>query len=338
MGMKKSLLILTSIFLSSVSNIVLAQSGSGYHLTQTFHIKSDGGWDYIAVNNNKLYVSHSSQVNILDAKTGDSLGVIPNTNGVHGIAFDNELHKGYTSNGRSSNVTVFDLKTNNILGLIATEDGPDAIFYDDYSKKIITCNGRAKSLSVIDPVTDKVTATIPLSGKPETAVSDGEGKVFVNNEDKSEIAVVDIVNYKVLDNWSIAPGEGPSGLSIDRKTKRLFSGCDKMLMVIDASNGKVVAQVPTGDGCDGTAFDPTLKYVYSSNGDGTLTVIKEESKDKFTVVENVPTKRGARTCTLDIYSHTVYLPTADFKEAASGERRPPMVPGSFQVVVVSLPQ
>jgi YVTN family beta-propeller protein len=319
----------------AISNNLFAQSG--LHVTKTFHITSDGWWDYISANNGKVYVSHGSQVNILDGKTGDSLGYIPNTRGVHGIAFANEFNKGYTSNGGSGNVTVFDLRTNAILTQVTTDAGPDAIFYDDYSRKIITCNGRGKSLTVIDAATDKVVATIPLGSKPETAVSDGAGKVFINNEDKSSIIVVDINSYKIINEWPIAPGTSPSGLSIDRKTQRLFAGCDnKMLIVIDATDGKVVASVPTGEGCDGTAFDPEWKYIYSSNGeDGTLTVIKEENAGKYTVVENVPTKKGARTCGLDEKSHAVYLPTADFKEAAAGERRAPMVPGSFQVLCVS---
>ncbi len=308
---------------------------SGYRLTDSFHIASSGGWDYIAVNKNKLYVSHATQVNILNKENGDSLGIIPNTTGVHGIAFDNELNKGYTSNGRLNNVTVFDLTTNKILTQIPTGLNPDAIFYEDYSKKIITCNGRSNSLSIIDPVTDRVIDTIALSGKPETAVSDGAGKVFVNIENKSSISEIDIKNLRLENTWSIAPGESPSGLSIDRKTKRLFAGCDnKMLVVLNAENGSVISTPAIGEGCDGTAFDPALNYAYSSNGEGTLTVIKEISKDKYEVIENVPTKRGARTLVVDHETHTVYLPTADFKPAENGERRPPMIPGSFQVLVV----
>jgi len=305
-------------------------------VTGTFHIQSGGGWDYIFVDtaSNKLFVSHGTQVNVLDKSTGDSLGVIPNTNGVHGIALVHSLGKGYTSNGRANNVTVFDLNTLQVLDSIPTGENPDAIFYDDYSKKIITCNGRSKNISVIDPSTNKVVATIDVKGKPETAVSDGTGKVFINNEDKSEIEVVDINAGKLINSWSIAPGESPSGLSIDRATKRLFAGCDnKLLMVIDATNGKVVAQVPIGDGCDGTAFDPSTKTIYSSNGEGTLTVIREVSKDKYEVVANVPTKRGARTLAVDTKSNTIYLPTADFG-ASTGNSRPPMIPGTFQVLVV----
>ena len=306
-------------------------------LQTTFHIKSGGGWDYIFVDtaSNKLYVSHGTQVNVLDKTTGDSLGVIPNTTGVHGIAVVHSVNKGFTSNGRLNNVTVFDLNTQQVLDSIATGQNPDAIFWDDYSNTIITCNGRSSNLSVIDPATDKVVATIDVKGKPETAVSDGAGKIFINNEDKSEIEVVDITNRKLIASWPIAPGTSPSGLAIDRATKRLFAGCDnKLMMVIDATNGKVVAQVPIGDGCDGTAFNPNTKIAYSSNGEGTVTVVKEVSKDKFEVVANVPTKRGARTCTIDTKTNTVYLPTADFGTAAAGERRAPMIPGTFQVLVV----
>ena len=177
--------------------------------------------------------------------------------------------------------------------------------------------------------------TVALSGKPETAVSDGAGKVFVNIENKSAISEIDMKSLKVENTWPIAPGESPSGLSIDRKTKRLFAGCDnKMLVVLNAENGSVVSTPAIGDGCDGTAFDPALNYVYSSNGEGTLTILKEISKDKFEVVENVSTKKGARTLAVDHETHTVYLPTANFKPAENGERRPPMVPGSFQVLVV----
>jgi YVTN family beta-propeller protein len=275
------------------------------------------------------------KVNVLDKNTGDSIGIIPNTIGVHGVALVHTLNKGFTSNGRLNNVFVFDLNTLQVTDSIKTGENPDAIFYDDYSKKIITCNGRSKNISVIDPSTNKVVATIDVKGKPETAVSNGEGKIFINNEDESEIEVIDINSMKLINSWPIAPGESPSGLSIDRKNKLLFSGCDnKLLMVIDATNGKVVAQLPIGDGCDGTAFDPSINTIYSSNGEGTLTIIKEESKSKFTVIKNLPTKRGARTLSVDLKSHIIYLPTADFGTPAAGENRPPMIPGTFQVLVV----
>lgn len=324
-------LFLSLLFLAT-AHILFAQSG--YKLVNTFHIASSGWWDYIAVHGNKLYVSHGTQVNILDKNTGDSLGVISNTAGVHGIAFDDAAGKGFTSNGRLNNVFVFDLKTNRVIDSIKTGENPDAIFYEDYSKKIITCNGKSKDLTVIDPVKNKVVATIQLTGKPETAVSDGAGKVYVNNEDNSEIAVVDIKNYKVITNWSIAPGDAPSGLSIDRTTKRLFAGCDnRMLVVINATNGKIVSKLPIDDGCDGTAFNAKLKYVYSSNGEGTLTVIEELSRDNFKVVENVKTKRGARTLCVDPETGNVYLPTAEFEPNTPEGQRPKMIDGTFQVLV-----
>ncbi len=310
---------------------------SPLHVTDTFHIKSSGWWDYVFVDtaSNKLFVSHGTQVNVLDKNTGDSLGIIPNTIGVHGIALVHELNKGFTSNGRANNVTVFNLNTLQVVDSITTGENPDAIFYDSYSKKIITCNGKSKDLSVIDPSSNKVIATINVKGKPETAVSDGEGKIFVNNEDKSEIEVVDINTMKLINSWSIAPGESPSGLSIDRATKRLFAGCDnKLMIVIDATNGKIIAKLPIGEGCDGTAFDPTQKTAYSSNGEGSLTVIKEISKDKFEVIANVPTKRGARTLTIDTKTHIIYSPTANFGKATSDNERPPMIQGSFQVLVI----
>jgi len=327
-------LLSSALFVGS-SNALTAQSTSGYKVDKTFHIASSGGWDYIAVGpgNNRLYVSHGAQVNILDETSGDSVGVIPNTTGVHGIAFAPALNKGYTSNGRLNTVTVFDLKTNAVLTQIATGENPDAIMYDEFSKKIITCNGRSKDLSVIDPATDKVVATIPVGGKPETAVSDGGGNIYVNIEDKSEISKINITTNTVEASWSIAPGESPTGLAIDAKTKRLFAGCEKLLVVVDATNGKVVDKLPIADGCDGVAFDNGLKYIFASCGTGKLSIVQELSADKFTVIDNVETKRSARTIALDEKTHEVFLPAADTQPGAAGER-PKVIPGTFQVVVV----
>jgi len=330
----KYLLSICLILFIALPDIIVAQQ-SGFKVEKTFHIVSSGGWDYISVGpgNNRIYVSHGSQVNILDETTGDSVGVIPGTTGVHGIAFAASLNKGYTSNGRLNNVTVFDLKTNQIITQIATGQNPDAIMYDEFSKKIITCNGRSKDLSVIDPATDKVVATIPVAGKPETAVSDGAGKIYVNIEDKSEISAINISTNTVDASWSIAPGEGPTGLAIDKKTKRLFAGCDKLLIVLDATNGRVVDKLTIADGCDGVCFDSGLKYVFASCGEGKLSIVEELSADKFKVIDNVETKRSARTSAVDEIKHEVFLPAADTEKAAAGER-PKMIPGTFQVLVV----
>ena len=319
---------------------VFAQKTSGYKLSSPFHIASTGGWDYITVDehSNRLYVSHGTQVNILDKATGDSLGVIANTTGVHGIALNPDLGKGYTSNGRLNTVSVFDLKTAKILSTISTGENPDAIMYDAFTKTIITCNGRSKDLTIIDAVTEKLVATIPVGGKPETAVSDNMGKLYVNSEDKNEIVVVDLKKMTVLNHWSLLPGEEPTGLVIDLKTKRLFATCDKLLVAMDVTNGKIVAQIPIGEGCDGAAFDPSSNLIFTSNGSGTLSVVKEISANKYALVETITTKKSARTITIDPSTHKLYLPAADMEpvpaDAAKGTR-PKMVPGSFQVLVLT---
>jgi YVTN family beta-propeller protein len=323
-----------TLFLSALACLLgqlAAAQTSGYHVTKTLKIGSPGGWDYIAAGpDHKIYVSHGTQVNILDDKTGDSVGVIPNTTGVHGIAFAGS--KGYTSNGRLNTVTVFDLKTAAVLAQINTGTNPDAIMYDPFSRLVITCNGRSHDLTLIDAANGQVTGTIALDGKPETAVSDEEGKLYVNIEDKNKISEVDLKTKSVVTSWPLG-AEGPTGLAIDLKTKRLFAGCDQKLVVMDYTNGNVVATLPIGNGCDGVGFDNGLRLVFASCGEGKLTVIKEESAGQFTVIDNVPTKRSARTCTVNQRTHEVYLPAADTEPGAAGER-PKVVPGTFGVVVV----
>ena len=332
---RKSVNIFLLILISALQSF---SQGNTHKVIKTYSIPSNGFWDYIAVNNHKVYVSHGTQVNILDENSGDSVGVIPGTTGVHGIAFDNELHKGFTSNGRLNNVFAFDLTTNKVLNQIPTGQNPDAISYEPFSKKIITCNGGSKSLSVIDPVNSKVIATIELNGKPEEAVSNGKGKLYVNLEDKSEIAEVDMKSFKVLNRWPIAPGESATGLAMDTKTDRLFAGCDnKMLVVVNPKNGKVVASLPIGEGCDGVVFDIKDKTVYASCGEGIITAIKEKDEDKFAVAATIPTLRSARTIAIDQASHTLFLPAADIEPPAPGadeHARRKMIPGSFKVLVV----
>jgi YVTN family beta-propeller protein len=334
--MKKYPLIVTLFF--ALSSLLNAQNKAEFKIANTFHIKSAGGWDYLAVcpDNNRLYVSHGGQVNVLDKTTGDSLGVVANTLGVHGIAFIPSLGKGYTSNGRANNVSVFDLKTNVVSEQIATGENPDAIMYEPFSKTIITCNGRSKDISVIDPTTNKVIATVPIGGKPETAVSDESGKLFVNSEDKNEIVVVDLKTFKVVNNWSLDSAEAPTGLAIDLKTKRLFAGCEKLLVVMNAENGKIVDKLPIGNGCDGVAFDNKTKQIFTSNGEGTMTIIEEKSADSFSVSATIPTKKAARTIFLDESTHTLYLPTADLEPKKAGDdpkARAKTIVGSFQVLV-----
>lgn len=314
-----------------------AQNKTGLHIVNTFHIASPGGWDYLEVGpvNDWLYVSHGTQVNILNKKTGDSVGVIENTTGVHGIAFDVANKKGFTSNGRINTVTVFDMNTNKVLAQIAVGQNPDAITYEPFSKKIITCNGRSKNLTIINPVQNTVVDSVDVGGKPETAVSDGKGNLYVNIEDKNEIVVVDMKAFKVTHHWSLAPAEGPTGLALDKASNRLFAGCDKLLVVMDATNGTIIDKIPIGDGCDGVAFDPGTNMIYTSNGEGTLSIIHEDYADRYAFIESIVTKKYARTIALDKATHLVYLPTADMEKQDPNQKgRPKMIAGSFQVLVI----
>ena len=339
----KKILLQVSIVTIALFSIISAQAQNQphspkHHIVDTFHIQSAGRWDYIAINpvSHAIYVSHATQVNILNIK-GDSIGVIPNTLGVHGIAFATPFKKGFISNGKANTVTVFDMFTNKEQAQIKTGENPDAIMYDTYSKKVVVCDGRSKDLTIIDPANNEVVKTIPLSGKPETAVSDEAGNVYVNIEDKDEIIKVNITNYTVEAHWPLMKGKSPTGLAIDTKTKRLFAGCDNQLLVVmNAANGNIVTTEPIGDGCDGVAFDAQRRYIFSSNGEGTLTVIREASADKYQLLENVPTLPGARTLAVDTKSHLIYLPTARFVKTGDKKpaRRPDMIPGTFMVLVV----
>jgi YVTN family beta-propeller protein len=328
--------ILFAIWIVLVSGQLMAQSS--LKVLNSYPIKSLGGWDYIAVHEptQRIYVSHTSQVNILNAVTGDSIGVIAGTTGVHGITFADEFNKGFTSNGKLNNAFVFDLKTNTKTAEIKTGENPDAIFYDAFSKKVYTCNGKSKDVTVINPADNSVVATIPVGGKPETAVSDNAGNIYVNIEDKSEIVVIDTKTFTVTKHWSIAPGEEPTGLAIDTKVKKLFAGCgNKKLVIVNYTNGRVENTLTIGDGCDGVAYDSKLKQVYASNGqDGTMTVITGNAAGEYKVTGTVPTKKSARTLTVDETTHKVYLPAAETEPNSEPGKRAKLIPGTFQILVV----
>ena len=222
-----------------------------------------------------------------------------------------------------------------MLGHVPTGDFSDGIFYDDFSKKVISCNGKSKNMTVIDPITDKPVATIQLSGWPETAVSDGAGKIYVNNSEKAEVDVIDESTYKVIKRWPNAPAKGASGLAIDRVNMLLFAGCDeKKLIVINAHSGKTIATLPIGDESDAICFDKKRKLVFSTNGDGTLTIIKEITPVKFVFIQTLNTKKGARTMALDQVTHMIYSTTGDFAVKKQGEFRPRLIPGTFEVLVI----
>jgi DNA-binding beta-propeller fold protein YncE len=311
---------------------------SGYHVAKTLAVGGEGSWDYVTVDSDarRVYVSHGTHVVVLDADSGAAVGDIPDTQGVHGIALAPALGKGFVSDGRANQVTVFEMKTLKTTGTVPVGTNPDAIVYDGVSKRVFAMNGRSHNATAIDAATDTVAGTLELGGKPEFAVADGKGNIYVNIEDKSELVEIDARKLSVTHRWPLAPCQEPSGLAMDEAHRRLFAGCDnKMMAVVDADSGKVLATPAIGEGVDANAFDPATGYAFASNGDGTLTVVHEESPNKFTVIDNVPTKRGARTMGLDLKTHSIFLPTADFEPAAPGERRGKMKAGSFVVLVVS---
>jgi hypothetical protein len=338
LGIAVSLSIAILFCVGSLSHAAAPAPGaSGYHVIKTIPVGGEGGWDYVYVDSDarRVYVSRGTHVMVLDADTYAVVGDIPDTQGVHGIAVASDLGRGFTSNGRGNDVTIFDLKTLKPIGSVKTDANPDAIIYDSATKRVFTFNGRGKNATAITAADGAVAGTIPLGGKPEFAVADGKGTIYVNNEDTSELHHLDSQNLKELHRWPLTPCKSPSGLAMDLSTRRLFSVCDeKVMAVVNADTGKVVATPAICDGPDASAFDPSVGYAFASCGDGNLTVIHEDSPDKYTVVENVPTKKSARTMGLDMKTHNIFLPAADFDPPAPGERRGKMKPGSFVIVVV----
>ena len=328
----------------SLAAAAVAAAGPGYHVTQTYKVGGEGGWDYLTADAGarRVYISRGTHVMVMDADSGKIVGDIADTPGVHGIALAPELGKGFVSNGRENTVSIFDLKTLATSSKVKTGENPDAILYDPATKRVFTFNGRSQDSTAIDAATGSVLGTIKLDGKPEFAASDAKGEIFVNIEDKSELTAIDPNKLEVKAKWPLAPCTEPSGLSIDRKNRRLFVGCDnKMMAVVDADSGKVLATPAIGEGVDATTFDDETGLAFASCGqDAVLTVVKEESPGKFSVAENVPTKRGARTLALDSKTHNVFVVTADFgpRPAPTSDNprpHPPMLPDSFVVLVVS---
>jgi DNA-binding beta-propeller fold protein YncE len=314
-----------------------------YAIAARMPVGGEGGWDYLTFDaaTHRLFVARSSHVQVVDTARDTLIGDIPNTRGVHGVALVPEVGHGFTSNGRDSTVTVFDLKT---LGTLATvrlpARNPDAIIYEPVSKRVFTFNGGSASATAIDPATNQIVGSVALGGRPEFAVADGKGRVFVNLEDSSAIASFDAASLQVLSRWPLAPGEEPTGLAMDREHRRLFAACsNRHLIVMDAGSGRRVADLPIGDRVDGVAFDPALHLVLSTNGDGTLSVIRQDSPDRYTKIADVPTQRGARTVALDEATHRVYTCTAQYGEtptptAEEPRPRPKQVPGSFVILAL----
>ena len=311
-----------------------------YHILRRMTLGGDGGWDYLTFDpaGHRLFISRSTRVMVVDLAKGQLAAEVVNTPGVHGIALVPDAGQGYASNGRENTVAVFDLKDLHETARIKVGDGPDAIVYDPFSKRVFTFNGRGKDTSAIDVATGKVAGTIPLGGKPEFSASDGKGRMYVNIEDKSEIVEFDPQALKELHRWKLTGCESPSGLAMDRKNRRLFAGCDnKKMAVVNADTGAVITTLPIGEGVDANAFDPETMLAFSSNGEGNLTVVKEDSPDKFSVVETVATTKGARTMALDPETHKIYVVTAKFgappaPTTETPHPRPSILPDSFEVI------
>jgi len=340
--MKKILLSFSLIALLFSGTALYAQSHEvTYKVTRIFPLPGDGGWDYLTVDDaaGRLFVSHGTMVQVVDLKSGELVATIPNTFGVHGIALAPDLNKGFISDGRDSSVTVVNLKTLAPLATIrVTGNNPDAILYDPFTKRVFIFNGRSADATVIDANNDSVIATIPLNGKPEFAVTDDKGSIYVNLEDKSQVARINAKTMNVEVYWPLSPGMEPTGLALDNATHRLFSACaNTVLVVLDAFDGHVVASLPIGEGCDGVKFDPGTKRIFCSNGAGTLTVIQQKTPDTYTVLGNFPTKEGARTLAVDTSTHRVYLSVADVMPATGNEPanvhvRRLLKPGTFRVL------
>ena len=342
---------LLSLGLIAVTSPVFAQvpvaspdASSEYKIANRFLIGGEGGWDFISADttDGRLFVSHSTQVEVVDGTKGTVLGVIPDTKGVHGIAVANDLGKGFISNGKDSSVTVFDLKTLKVLAKITvTGQNPDAIMYDGFSKQVFAFNAKSNNATVIDAKENKVISTIAFEGNPEVPVTDEAGRIFVNIESKSLVDLFDAKTFKIEQRWPIAPGEEASGLAIDVTNHRLFIVCSNKLMVImDSQTGKVITSLPIGDRVDGVAFDPLSHRAFSSNGEGTITIIQEVNKDSFKVAGTITTQKGARTIALNTKTHHIYLPTAEFGEtpAATAENprpRPAIKSGTFTVLDIA---
>src|SRR5580698_5597376 len=324
--------------LLSLVMLSAAFAQSGYHLVKKIAIPGEGFWDYLTTDpsTGRVFVSHGTEVDVVDGAKGEVAGKITGLKLVHGIALAPEFHHGFISDGGANTVVVFDMATLAKVGEVAAGMNPDGIIYDPASKRVFAFNGRSSSATVVDAEKGTLAGTVTLEGKPEFPAPDGKGHVFVNIEDKSEVMDIDAKSLTVVHRWPLAPCEEPSGMAMDTKNRRIFSGChNNMVAVMNADTGKVVATPAIGSGVDATAFDPETKYVLNSCGDGTLSIAHEDSPDKYSVVEQVKTVQRARTMALDSKTHNVYLSIADFEPApaaAAGDKarpRPKVVSGTF---------
>jgi YVTN family beta-propeller protein len=310
------------IFALLLSLLAVPTTGS-YHITKKIPIPGQGGWDYLTVDEGarRLYVSHGTRVEVLDVDSGAIVGKVEKTPGVHGIAIAPELGRGFVSNGQSSTVTIFDLKTLKTIAEVRVGKKPDAIIYDPATSRVFAFNGDGNSATAIQGADGKVAGTVDLGGGPEFAVADGSGYVYNNIEDASLVLKINARSLKVEQRWATAPCEAPSSIAMDRPNRRLFIGCrSKVMAVMNADTGQVITTLPIGDHVDATAFDPESRLIFNSNGEGTITLIHEDSPDKYSIVETVKTVPKAKTMALDLKTHQLFLSTAEA--------------GQFEVLVV----
>jgi DNA-binding beta-propeller fold protein YncE len=338
------LLIVASLTVALHASSVLAQApvDSTYRVAHDITLGGDGRWDCVTFDTvyHRLFIARQTRVMVVDPDSGKLLGEIPGLDGAHDVALAYPAGHGFATSGRDSTVTMFDLRTLRVLGRTRAGDDADAILYDPVSRRVVSFNGDANTAGVIDPGSGRLLATIALGGKPEFGVAGGNGRLFANLVDSAQVVEIDPKGNRVLRHWPLAPCEGPTGLAIDLAHHLLFSGCRNQIMAIsNYQEGRLVAQVPIGGGVDGAAFDPSSQLAFTSNGDGTLTVVHEDSPTRFRVVATVDTRRGARTMALDGRTHRIYTVTAAFgpTPAATAEEphpRPSLVPGTFALLVL----
>jgi YVTN family beta-propeller protein len=330
--------IVICLIMSALSVSAAEAHGTGpFKVVNKFPLTGEGRWDYLIFDNQsrRLFLSRTSHVVVLDADSGQSVGEIADTPGVHGIALAPELGVGFVTDGGENKVTVFDLQSLKAQQKIDTGGNPDSILYDPDDKLVFAQNGKSNSSTVIDASKREVVATIPLPGKPEFAAYDGKGSIYINIEDKSSLVHVDIASKQVKDTWKLTGCEEPSGLAIDRKSRTLFAACDnKVLAVVEADSGKVTQTLPIGDDCDAVAYDSETGYVFASAGEGKLTVIRKGNGGKYSVVQNLSSPQGSKTMALDTGRHQIYLPAAKFTGDPTKRPRPSVVPGSASILVI----
>jgi DNA-binding beta-propeller fold protein YncE len=326
------------LILAATLVAIPAAAQKSYKLADRVKLGGEGAWDYLTYDSggNRLFITRGTHVMVVDAKTLQDTADIPDLSGIHGVALAPELGRGFITSGGDNMLAIFDLKTLKVLDKVKVGERPDAVLYDASSKRVYTFNAKTQDSTVVDAATGKVVGTVPLGGKPETGVTDGKGNVYVNIEDRSEIVRIDTAKFTVAEHYPMAGCDNPSALAIDVAHRRLFAGCSsKIVAVVDPDAGKLVTTVDIGGGVDAGAFNPKTQQIFMSCGEGVLTVIHEDSPDKYSLVQSVPTVKGARTMALDAASNTVYSVTAQYDPTppAAGQRRA-ILPGTFELLVI----